>query len=64
MPDSVDSPAPLSTTTRPARTIGTTSSTTAVRANGSPVGVQLSVGRTRMPEGYGPALGARFVPSG
>src|SRR5438067_9107889 len=52
MPDSVDSPAPLSTTTRPWPTTRTTSSRLVVRGAGSPVAVQLSVGRVRTLAAY------------
>src|SRR4051812_7725634 len=52
MPDSVDRPAPLSTTTRRRATVSTTSSRLVVRGRGAPVAVQVRVGRVRTNRAY------------
>ncbi len=52
MPDSVEIPAPLSTSTPPARSASATGAVSVVPGGRSSAGVQLKVGRMRIAQGY------------
>src|SRR3954447_25720099 len=62
MPDSVEMPAPLSTSTPPVPSASATGSRFVVRGGTASAGVQLRVGRMRMSPGYGTGRIRSFAP--